>query len=222
MKTKYIILTMAAAAMTLSSCEKYLDTSLDLHNTSETVETSRNSIWGFANAFYSPIIYGYAVIDDNLFASASDEAQQTSAASDVIYFNKGIVNSSVNPLWRYYNNCYEGIRAANYFLDYVSDGKGMALLEQNRNLITDAVNYARDVASLNYYIAEAHIARAYYYSELIKMYGGVPIIEQTSDAAGARMVARSSYEDCVEYIVGEIDGWKDQLATDWTDNNTRE
>ncbi|MBO4817328.1 MAG: RagB/SusD family nutrient uptake outer membrane protein [Bacteroidales bacterium] len=222
MKTKYIILTMAAAAMTLSSCEKYLDTSLDLHNTSETVGTSRNSIWGFANAFYSPIIYGYAVIDDNLFASASDEAQQTSAASDVIYFNKGIVNSSVNPLWRYYNNCYEGIRAANYFLDYVSDGKGMALLEQNRNLITDAVNYARDVASLNYYIAEAHIARAYYYSELIKMYGGVPIIEQTSEAAGARKVARSSYEDCVEYIVGEIDGWKDQLAADWTDNNTRE
>ena len=221
MKTR-IILPLFAAAALLASCDKFLDTSLDINNTSATVATSRSSLWSFANAFYTPIINGYAVIDDNLFASASDEAQQTSASSNVIYFNKGIVNASVNPLWTYYNNCYEGIRAANYFLDYVSDGKGMALLELNRNLITDAVNYARDVESLNYYIAEAHIARAYYYSELIKMYGGVPIIEKTQAQSGGEKVARSTYEQCVDYIVAEIDAWKDKLAPNWNDNNTRE
>lgn len=222
MKTKSIILTMAAAALLASSCDKYLDTGLDINNTSETVATSRSSLWSFANAFYTPIIYGYSVIDSNIFASASDEAQQTSASSNVIYFNKGIVNASVNPLWTYYNNCYEGIRAANYFLDYVADGKGMALLELNRNLITDAVGYARDVASLNHYIAEAHVARAYYYSELIKMFGGVPIVEKTQEQSGGEKVARSSYDRCVDYIVSEIDAWKDKLAENWEDDNTRE
>ena len=222
MKTRYIILTLCAATLTLSSCNDFLDTSLDLNNTSETVATSRSSIWAFANAFYSPIIYGYSVIDGNLFASASDEAQQTSASSNVIYFNKGIVNSSVNPLWTYYNNCYEGIRAANFFLDYVSDGKGVELLEKGRNLITDAVGYARDRASLDWYIAEAHVARAYYYSELIKMYGGVPIVEKTMEQSGGEKIARSSYDQCVEYIVSEIDTWKDRLSTDWKDNNTYE
>ena len=222
MKTKSIILTMAAAALLASSCDKYLDTGLDINNTSETVATSRSSLWSFANAFYTPIIYGYSVIDGNIFAAASDEAQQTSASSNVTYFNKGIVNSSVNPLWTYYNNCYEGIRAANFFLDYVADGKGMALLELNRNLITDAAGYARDVASLNHYIAEAHVARAYYYSELIKMFGGVPIIEKTQEQSGGEKVARSSYERCVEYIVSEIDSWKDGLAENWNDDNTRE
>ena len=222
MKARYTFLSVAAAALALCSCEKFLDTSLDLNSSSETIATNRGTIWAFANAFYSPIIYGYSVIDGNIFASASDEAQQTSASSNVIYFNKGIVNSSVNPLWTYYNNCYEGIRAANFFLDYVSDGKGKALLELNRNLITDAVGYARDLASLDWYIAEAHVARAYYYSELIKMYGGVPIVEQTMQQSGGAKVARSTYDQCVEYIVNEIDTWKDRLSDNWKDNNTYE
>ena len=214
MKNRITIL-LALAALTAVSCNGFLDTGLDIKATSETLATNRGSIWSFANAFYTPMISGYSVIDGNLFASASDEAEQTSASNTVIYFNKGILNSSVNPLWTYYNNCYEGIRAANYFLDYVADGKGVALLQKNRNLTTDAVNYARDLASLNWYIAEAHVARAYYYAELIKMYGGVPIVEKTQEAAGGAMVPRSTYEECVEYIVKEIDDWKDQLSTSW-------
>lgn len=222
MKTRNIILALGIAMVATTSCDKFLDTSLDLNRTNETVKTDRSSIWAFANAFYSPMVYGYNVIDNNIFASASDEAQQTSANSNVVYFNKGIINANVNPLSGQYNNCYEGIRAANFFLDYVADGKGMALLEQNRNLVTDAVNYKRDVASLNWYIAEAHIARAYYYAELIKMYGGVPVIEQTMQQSGGKMVKRSSYEEVVEYIVKEIDDWKDKLAVNWNDFAERE
>ena len=218
MKNRITILILALAALTAVSCNGFLDTGLDIKATSETLATNRGSIWSFANAFYTPMISGYSVIDGNLFASASDEAEQTSASNTVIYFNKGILNSSVNPLWTYYNNCYEGIRAANYFLDYVADGKGVALLQKNRNLTTDAVNYARDLASLNWYIAEAHVARAYYYAELIKMYGGVPIVEKTQEAAGGEMVPRSTYDECVEYIVKEIDDWKDQLSTSWKEN----
>ena len=221
MKTRYIVLAILAASLTVS-CDKFLDTSLDLNSSGETIETNRGTIWSFANAFYSPIIYGYGVLDGNLFAAASDEAQQTAASSNALYFNKGMLNASVNPLWTYYNNCYEGIRAANFFLDYVADGKGIALLQLNRNLITDAASYARDVASLNWYIAEAHVARAYYYSELIKMYGGVPIVEKTQQQSGGELVKRSSYEECVEYIVNEIDSWKGQLALNWDADNTRE
>ena len=218
MKTrKHLLFVLLTGCILAGACNKFLDTGLDIRSTSETLKTNRGTIWSFANAFYSPMIYGYSVIDGNLFASASDEAEQTSAASNVIYFNKGIVNSSVNPLWTYYNNCYEGIRAANFFLDYVADGKGIALLQQNRNLVTDAVNYERDVNSLNWYIAEAHVARAYYYAELIKMYGGVPIVEQTQEASGGKMIPRSSYEECVEYIVKEIDDWSASMSDSWTD-----
>lgn len=221
MKTKYSILLAAVSMLSVASCD-YFDTNLDTNNTSETLATNRGSIWAFGNAFYSPVINGYSIIDGNLFASASDEAQQSSASSNVIYFNKGIINANVNPISNLYANCYEGIRAANFFLDYVADGKGQALLELNRNLITDAANYKRDLQSLNWYIAEAHIARAYYYAELIKMYGGVPVVEKTMQQSGGEFVERSSYEQCVEYIVNEIDQWKDSLAENWNDFADRE
>ena len=221
-KMKQHILIATALILSMSSCQDFLDTSLDTNQTNETLATNRGSIWAFANAFYSPIHYGYSAIDGNIFASASDEAQQAAASSDVIYFNKGMINANVNPLSYHYTNCYEGIRAANFFLDYVADGKGKALLELNRNLVTEAESYKRDLQSLDWYIAEAHIAKAYYYAELIKMYGGMPIIEQTMSKSDGAMVSRSSYDECVEYIVNEIDTWKDRLATDWNNFADRE
>ena len=195
---------LATALLAAAQGCSFLDTSLDTKRTGETILTDRNSIWYFANACYSPIINGYSVIDGNLFATASDEAQQTSAASDVIYFNKGIVNASVNPISNLYNNCYEGIRAVNFFLDYIADGKGEEMLARNRNLVTDAVNYKRDLQSLEWYTAEVHILRAYYYAELAKMYGGVPIVESTMDKSGGSFVPRSTYEEVIDYIVGDL------------------
>lgn len=219
MKLRYIICALVIAFMS-SACSDFLDTSLDRNQTGETIATNRGTIWNFGYAFYSPIGYGFTTIDNNIFATASDEAQQTSASSNVIYFNKGMLNESVNPLFYLYQNYYEGIRAANFFLDYVADGKGEALLAENRNLITDATNYKRDLESLKWFKAEAHVARAYYYAELIKMFGGVPIVESHTD--DGQMIARSSYEDVVEYIVKEIDDHKADLALNWNDFSERE
>ena len=214
------ILSAFAIALVSSACSGFLDTSIDRNSTGETIATNYSSIWGFGRAFYTPIGYGFGMIDSNIFATASDEAQQTSAQSNVIYFNKGMLNENVNPLFTYYRNYYEGIRAANFFLDYVGDGKGEEMLAQNRNLVTDKVNYERDLQSLAWFKAEAHIARAYYYSELAKMYGGVPIVESHVD--DGTMIARSSYEDVVAYIVNEIDTYKSELAINWDEFKDRE
>ena len=81
--------------------------------------------------------------------------------------------------------------------------------------MTDKVNYERDLQSLAWYKAEAHVAKAYYYAELAKMYGGVPIIE--SFVNDGTMVKRSSYEEVVAYIVKEIDDHKANLALNWND-----
>ena len=207
-------------ALVSSACGDFLDTSIDRNSTGQTISTNYSSIWGFGRAFYTPLGYGFGMIDSNIFATASDEAQQTAAQSNVIYFNKGMLNENINPLFTYYRNYYEGIRAANFFLDYVGDGKGEALLAQNRNLVTDAVNYARDLQSLAWFKAEAHVAKAYYYSELAKMYGGVPIIESHVD--DGTMVERSSYEDVVAYVVKEIDDYKDSLSVNWNEFKDRE
>ena len=219
MKIRTIISALVIASVS-SACGDFLDTSIDRNSTGETIATNYSSIWGFGRAIYTPIGYGFGMIDSNIFATASDEAQQTSAQSNVIYFNKGMLNENINPLFTYYRNYYEGIRAANFFLDYVGNGKGEALLAQNRNLVTDKVNYERDLQSLAWFKAEAHIARAYYYAELAKMYGAVPIVESHID--DGTMVSRSTYDEVVAYVVNEVDTYKDSLAIDWTEFKDRE
>ena len=219
MKIRTIISSLVIALVS-SACGDFLDTSIDRNSTGQTITTNYSSIWGFGRAFYTPLGYGFGMIDSNIFATASDEAQQTSAQSNVIYFNKGMLNENINPLFTYYRNFYEGIRAANFFLDYVGDGKGEALLAQNRNLVTDKVNYERDLQSLAWFKAEAHVARAYYYAELAKMYGGVPIVHSHID--DGTMIRRSTYDEVVDYIVNEIDTYKDSLAVDWKKFTDRE
>lgn len=206
-------------AGTVAGCSDFLDTSLDRNETGETIETTLGTLWKLGNAFYTPLTNGYTVLDSNLFAAATDEAQQTKAQCDANYFNQGVINANLNPISNLYTNYYEGIRAANFFLDYTANGKGDYMVGMNRDTIKDRPSYERDLASLHYYQAEAHIARAFYYTELLKQYGGVPIVE--SQYAKDRFVARSSYDEVVDYIVSEIDQYKDKLAVNWDEYTER-
>ena len=221
MKYRFIYNTVLASVMLLAAagCEKYLDTSLDQYETDQSTETTRNTVWNYGNAFYTPIAYGYTALDSNLFAAASDEAQQTAAQSNANFFNQGVINANINPMSYVYSDCYEGIRAANWFLEYTANGKGEEMMAMNRDIVNDRPNYERDLENLHYYQAEAHIARAYYYAELIKHYGGVPVVESQYEAG--KYIQRSSYEDVVEYIVKEIDNYKDALAVDWSSYSER-
>lgn len=221
MKLRHIFRTLllSAVAATGAACGDFLDTSLDQNETGESIETTRGTLWKFGNAFYTPIFYGYSALDSNLFAAATDEAHQTKVQCDASYFNKGVINANLNPLSSLYTDCYEGIRAANFFLDYTANGKGEYMVGMNRDTINDRPNYERDLASLGWYRAEAHVARAYYYAELIRRYGGVPIVE--SQYAAGRFIPRSTYDEVVDYIVRKIDDHKDKLAVDWTSFSER-
>ena len=214
---KTFLLSAAVAAGT--GCSDFLDTSLDQNETGESIETTLGTLWKFGNAFYTPIVSGYSTLDSNLFAAATDEAQQTKVQCNASYFNKGVINANLNPISNLYIDCYEGIRAANFFLDYTANGKGEYMVGMNRDTINDRPNYERDLASLHWYQAEAHIARAYYYAELIKQYGGVPIVE--SQYAADKFIPRSSYDQVVDYIVKEIDDYKGKLAVDWDNFSER-
>jgi hypothetical protein len=224
-KKIYIVL-LAVIAYSFVGCEDFLDTRIDVYDTIDRLETRRETMTNFANAYYTPIQSGFDVIDNNFFAAASDEAQQTAPVSDVSYFNKGIISPDFSPLSYLYNNYYEGIRAAHYFIDYAKDGEDFLALNRDTSALynpdgtiyhTDnRMQYRRDVINLNWQRSEAMIAIAYYYSELIKMYGGVPIITTTmeNDADMGR-VPQSSYDDVVEYIVKLIDDNADKVNLDW-------
>ena len=214
------IIILSALALSLSACSKFLDTRIDVYDTMDRLETRSSTLSSFAYAFYTPMQYGFDVIDGNLFASASDEAEQTAPTSEVSAFTRGLLSADLNPLSYLYTNCYEGIRAARFFLEYAKDGEDFLALNRDTSTVYNAdgsiystdkpKSYKRDVINLNWLRAEARIAEAYYYGELIKMYGGVPIL-----GGEEGLVRQASYDEVVEYIVDLIDENAEKVNLDW-------
>lgn len=202
----------------LAGCSKnFLDTKIDTYTTPEKIITDRATLFRFANAFYADLPNGFKALDDNLFAAASDDAQQTAKyATDALVFNQGGLNPNsvhMDAGTGFYKKMYDGIRAANFFLDYSQGADALLLL--NRDTLDDITNYHRDKLFIGWYRGEAHIARAFYYAELIQRYGGVPLITETLQKTDQRDVPRASYDDMVSFIVSEIDQYTDSLQTDW-------
>lgn len=196
-----------------AGCKKsFLETKIDTYATPSTIITDRATLFTFANEFYTSLPYGFNALDGNLFAAATDEAQQTVTGGSALYFNQGLLSSTITPDLKY-KSLYEGIRAANFYLDYSKGWR--TFLALNRDTVADVTNYKKDVLFIGWYRAEAHIARAYYYFELSKRYGGVPLITQTIDPVSATPVAKAGYEEITNFIVSEIDKYKDSLQVNW-------
>src|SRR3546814_13331232 len=68
---------------------------------------------------------------------------------------------------------------------------------------------------LQYWKAEARCIRAMHYFELIKRYGGVPLIgDQLFEQDEEITIERSSYNECVRYIISELDSIDPLLRPD--------
>ncbi|MBQ1905855.1 MAG: RagB/SusD family nutrient uptake outer membrane protein [Bacteroidales bacterium] len=217
MKRIYIIL---AAALSVCACSKFLDTRTDVFDTMDRLQTRSSTLTSFAYAYYTPMGNGFNVIDGNLFASASDEAEQAAPTSEAQTFNRGLLSADLNPLSYKYTNCYEGIRAARFFLEYAKGGEDFLALNRDTSTVYNPDGtvysteqpkaYKRDCINLGWQRAEAYIAEAYYYGELLKMYGGVPLLDPETGIA-----RQASYDEVVEHIVDLIDSHLDELNLDW-------
>jgi hypothetical protein len=62
--------------------------------------------------------------------------------------------------------------------------------------------------------SEARFLRAYFYFELVKRFGGVPLLGNKVYTVNNNLLfARSSFSDCINYIVNECNAIKDSLLT---------
>jgi hypothetical protein len=62
--------------------------------------------------------------------------------------------------------------------------------------------------------SEARFLRAYFYFELVRRYGGVPLLgDKVYGIADNLDLPRSNFADCISYIVSECDAIKDSLLT---------
>ena len=206
-----------AGALTIgaAACSKsFLDTKIDSAQTAQTLNSNYTTLISLANAPYAYLRNEFTIVDSNLFAPVSDETVQTAASARVRPFNDGSWNATNNPD-NYYGGYYTGIRAANYFLEQSPTYRAFLALNRDTSSSTGRINYTNDTLNMGWYRAEAHVLRAYFYFELSKRYGGVPLVTNTLGIGDNTNLAKASYDDIVHFIVNEINSYKDSLQVNW-------
>jgi hypothetical protein len=211
MQSKYCFLAVVFI-LGLAGCD-YLDTRVDIGNTQENLDSNYASLFRLGYTPYGYLRHGFNVIDNNIMAAVSDEAEQTSAQSAAQLFNNGSWNRYRNPLDVYANH-YKGIRTALFFLDYSADYREK--LAFNRDTISGGSEYYwLDVEDARWMRAEANILLAWFYFDLIKRYGDVPFVNRVLAETDNANLPRTSTHVIVDSIVARIDSNVAALQPNW-------
>ena len=186
-----------------SSCTKqFLDqtTTTDLNEESVFSDSARTI--DFLTQIYTNIDFSFnpARFDGRAGLDAcSDEAEGPSASVVTAYneFATGSVNSySISSdAWTI---SYQNIRAVNQYISHLPSVPFNDALKQRTR-------------------AEAIFLRAWYYSILLKHYGGVPIVgDAIYDITDKINTTRDTYENCVNYILAQCDAAASDLPDLYT------
>ncbi|RIH62996.1 RagB/SusD family nutrient uptake outer membrane protein [Mariniphaga sediminis] len=178
------------------SCEK-LDYSEASNYTQDYIFSDPHFTNAFLSNIYSYLPADFHSINDAMRSNATDDATFVNALAIVHKFNDGTW-SSIQTLDCQWENMYAGIRACNLFLTE---------MEKNRNFEELRYNDDYELIMERYklYPYEARFLRAFFYFELIKRYGDVPLITAVLSQEEANNVTRTPYSTIVDFIVEECD-----------------
>ncbi|MDT3401916.1 RagB/SusD family nutrient uptake outer membrane protein [Mucilaginibacter terrae] len=148
----------------------------------------------FADNAYNSLINDYARFNDHRGSTsqASDEAVSGNSESSVTTLNRGLYHdhsntASLNDMRDVWKRMYEGIAITNKMLDRMSTVPSAAIFPAAR------------------VEGEMRFLRAFFYFELIKRFGGVPIIDKEYGVNDDVNLPRKTYDECVAFINSDID-----------------
>jgi hypothetical protein len=190
MKKRLLIL-IAGLGTLVTSCKR------DFLNTQPLGEVSETATWNDAalsEAFVTEIYNGLGNggFDEQMLASLSDESLFTHPGRGINTFTQSLSSPAstgwINGTYSW-PNMYSRIRACNIALQKLQTA-GFADVNGLKNRLT----------------GEVYFLRAYYYHQLTRYFGGVPIIDRAYELGEADYtVARNSFAECVDFIVKGCD-----------------
>ena len=164
-------------------------------NTQPLDKISSEATWAdgpLAQAFVYNVysFLGYGGFEEQALAAYTDEAMFTHSGRPIPPFNQGTETASslafISPTYGW-DNMYLAIRQANTAIDRLPTAT-----------FPDAV--LKDKL-----LGEAYFLRAYYYQQLLRFYGGVPLIDKPYGLNEDYSIARNTYQQCVDFIVADLD-----------------
>lgn len=206
---KYALLGLAAAAM--AGCAD-----LDYNEASSRDEnwTYNSPINGVKNLVYDVYAQMPSEFKDDLYgsgamiASATDEAEFALSYSQIHnYYNGGWTPS--NPFSNTWTVAYRAITQVHMYLERI-----------NKIDLSDyeyAPDYENMVQQFEIFPYELRFLRAYYYFELVRAYGDVPLVTTALTNAQANSVERTPAEEVFQFIIDECDAVAQYLPVSFND-----
>ena len=195
---KNIVFKLFVVLLAFSTACTYLDPEALSLTTRNDVINNFTNLTMLRNNMFTSMPEGYNSIGNSWRASACDEAEDVNETETIQDFNTGNWNIYWNPDDAWARN-YQGIRKTFDFLD-ATDTITFIGLKYN-----DPVTYTARVSNMKMWRAEAQFLLAFYYFELVKRYGGVPLVNRKLNIYGdgeyMSNLKRNSFEECVNYIV---------------------
>ena len=216
MKRKINITCILTVVIVLFSCQN-LDRELITGMTEDVFYTSWDYLDERLNTLYVDLPSGFLYIDGAMMASATDEAEHTLESASIHKFNTGEWSSLSNPddVWSRY---FKAINKANKFLENI-DNINLDLYKLNPDVSSQQV-YQERLAQIERYKYEARFLKAFFYFELVKRYGGVPILKKSMTYDDDFMsFSRNSLTECIQFITDECDICSQNLPTNYDSNN---
>lgn len=192
---KYFIISLLSLTLFLPSCDFLDESPADWHTTEDAFHYESTYMKN-VNQCYSYIKNGYNRVDGAFLDAATDDATATMQSSNIHKLAQGFQSSSsiFESCW---SNSYDGIRQTLFTEKYL---KEFSLFMNGK---TDAdVKLIKDNC-----IAQVIALRALYEFDLLRHYGGYPIIDrymEFSDPA-FKTLKRNTFEECVNNIVALCD-----------------
>lgn len=168
------------------SCDDYLDRAPDLNLDEEKIFNNYETAYKFQADIYSNLLKGFNVLGDfdpAPIACATDEAESRFGWNTSNSFNVGAYDNVDNQIARN----YDGIRKANIFLSK-----------------KDVIPFPTQEIK-NHLIGETLFLRAFFFHEIIKRYGGMPILNDILLSPNDNLnLPRNSYMECVNAILEDL------------------
>ncbi|CAN5918349.1 RagB/SusD family nutrient uptake outer membrane protein [soil metagenome] len=168
----------------------------DFVNTQPLTEIPAELVWTdgpLAEAFVTGLynVLGQGGFDEQMLASLTDEAVFTHPGRGINTITEARSNPE-SPGWINYTlnwtNMYARIRAANLALENLQDP------QFNNPTLAERIT------------GEAHFMRAYMYHQLVRYYGGVPIVDRSYKLGEEDYsIARNTFAECIDFIVKDCD-----------------
>lgn len=150
-------------------------------------------VWTHSNSYFSTSYPGF-------LESATDMAEYTAsygAANNSFNVGNWLDGSATREVSTPWSNSYNALRIAYMFLE-------------NMDQFNNAPEGRKTLMK-----GEVEFMIGFYYFDLLKRYGGVPLVKQTLDLESDMQLPRASYDETVDYIVENLNGAINDLPDEW-------